>query len=174
MRTPTCRQYRISASHDRRSRARQARRTRGWEQRCARNAHQPLPSTRRAWSRSGEGAFADPSRIIAPLIMSHGVAFHTRYPHRSAGAEDGELEAEMGPTSTHHARGRQAIVAVKWESSQITLFPTDGSTSRRYASIPCQRLEAMSSCTPEISFPIRRVPPVRLWPPAGRRCQSPR
>jgi hypothetical protein len=57
--------------------------------------------------------------IVAPLIMGHGVAFHTCYPHRSAGAEDSGLEAEMGPTIIHHACGRQAIVAVIGDDFQI-------------------------------------------------------
>jgi hypothetical protein len=50
----------------------------------------------------------------------------------------------MGPTITQHACGRQAIVAVIWESSRISLWPTGGSKSRRCALIHGQRLQAMS------------------------------
>jgi hypothetical protein len=71
---------------------------------------------------SGAGALAEPSRIIAPLIMGDGVGFHICCPHRSAGAEDSGL----------------------------------GTT------LPSFRAEVM------------RGPPATLWPPANRRCQSPR
>jgi hypothetical protein len=47
------------------------------------------------------------------------------------------------------------IMAVNWEFSQITLLPTGASKARRYASIHCQRLKAMSGFNVALSLARR-------------------
>jgi hypothetical protein len=51
--------------------------------------------------------------------MGHVVRF-THAVLISAGAEDGWPETEMVQAIAHDVCGRQAIVAMNWESSQIT------------------------------------------------------